>query len=128
MKRLVYALRALLIHALARSLASLGSVQFHISVQSIGTFLVILGLVSVVPALLVNRYLWMRFTAMYERTSPNTMPFLPLDFRGRWLQVLGIPTDDPVAERARMRLRLSQRLLYFPFAFMLGGMALIAVS
>jgi hypothetical protein len=96
--------------------------------QSVGAFLVILGLVSVVPALLVNRYLWMRFTALYERTSPNKMPLLPLDFRGRWLQVLGIPTDDPVVERARKQLRLSQQLLYFPFAFLLTGMVLIAVS
>jgi hypothetical protein len=97
-------------------------------VQSAGAFLVILGLASVVPVLLVNRYLWMRFTALYERTSSNKMPFLQLDFRGRWLQVLGIPSDDPVVERARKRLKFSQRLLFFPFAFMLMGMALIAFS
>ena len=96
--------------------------------QSAGTFLVILFFVSVVPVLLVNRYLWMRFTALYERTSPNKMPFLQLDFRGRWLRVLGVPSDDPVVERARKQLRLSQRLLFFPFAFMLTGMALIALS
>jgi len=96
--------------------------------EGVGTFLLVLGFVSAVPVIFVNTYLWMRFTALYVRASPQKMPFLPLDFGGRWQQVLRTPNDDPIVERLRMQLRLSQRLLFLPFAFVLPGVALIAAS
>ena len=84
--------------------------------QGVGTFLLLFGFASAVPLILINTLLWMRFTALYARSSSEKMPFLPLDFGGRWQQALRVAHVDPGVERLRRQLRISQRLLLVPLA------------
>jgi hypothetical protein len=88
-------------------------------------FLLLLGFVLAVPVILANSFLWLRFTSLYVRATPEKMPFLPLDFGGRWQRTLATPHADSSVDRARRQLRLSQRLLLVPFAVATVGVALL---
>jgi hypothetical protein len=93
--------------------------------RDVGLFLLVLGFVLAVPVILTNSFLWLRFTSLYVRATPEKMPFLPLDFGGRWQRSLGTPHPDSSVDRARRQLRLSQRLLLVPMAVALLGVALL---
>jgi hypothetical protein len=92
--------------------------------RDFGGFLLLLGFASAVPVILVNSFLWLRFTSLYVRATPESMPFLPLDFGGRWQRALATPHPDSAVERVRGQVRLSQRLLFVPMGIALLGVLL----
>jgi len=96
--------------------------------RDVGLFLLLLGFVLAVPVILANSFLWLRYTSLYARGTSERMPFLPLDFGGRWRRSLATPHPDSAVDRARRQLRLSQRLLLVPFAVATVGVALLTAS
>jgi len=94
--------------------------------RDIGGYLLLLGVLAFAAAILVNSFLWMRFTSRYKRATPERMPFLPLDFGGRWRRALAIPHPDSALDRVRRHLRLSQLLLLLSFGVAVLGVALLS--
>ena len=92
--------------------------------DTLALFLVVLRSCSAVVVILVNSYLWTRFPRLYECRSPERMPFLLFDYRGRWARVLRTPQADPVAERVRRQLHVSQLAFLIPIVILLAGVAL----
>src|SRR6266513_1971306 len=102
------------------------AVGYHTSHMSgIGGFVFLLGGVSFAAAILANSFLWRRFTSRYVRATPERMPFLPVDFGGRWRRALATPHPDLAVDRVRRQLRLSQLLLLLSFAVAVLGVALL---
>jgi hypothetical protein len=97
-------------------------------VASLGEFLIGLGFALAVPAILVNTFLWMRFTRLYRHHPSEKMPFLLVDFHGRWRRALSTPQPDPTVEVARRHLRVSQFLLFVPMGIVLIGAVLATRS
>jgi len=94
-------------------------------VRGIGGFVFLLGVLSFAAAILANSFLWRRFTSRYVRATPERMPFLPVDFGGRWRRALATPHPDLAVDRVRRQLRLSQLLLLLSFAVAVLGVALL---
>jgi hypothetical protein len=93
----------------------------------LGESLIGLGFALAVPAILLNTFLWMRFTRLYQLRSSEKMPFLLVDIGGRWRRALSERQADPNVEGVRRQLRVSQVLLFAPMATVLIG-ALLATG
>jgi len=94
-------------------------------VRGIGGFVFLLGVLSFAAAILANSFLWLRFRSLFVRATPEKMPYLPLDFGGRWRRALATPHPDSAVDRVRRQLRLSQLMLVLSFAVAVLGVALL---